>query len=192
MDLADDEGAPTVDPYSYGVASTSATHTSPDMSQHHSYGEYGATLSPGAAVTASHSGTSESNYYAGAEGLSHATSSSAGYAGRGAGAAGVTPFPTAQVAGGPSQPVPGNVYDPATAGMSAKQMEAYQESQRFHIQNQPNSPTYGGPSLAGPSDGITVHQDGGAFEEEAATGNEIPPTYDSLSNSRLSNNPHSP
>jgi hypothetical protein len=53
------------------------------------------------------------------------------------------------------------------SALSHKQSEAYHEQQSFHVQN-PEGP-------------VTVHQDGGAFVEDApASGNEIPPTYDSI------------
>lgn len=106
---------------------------------------------------------------AGFESRSHGTSSAtstAGYAGFGAGggygAQAVTAFPQAVATG-------------AGPEMSEKQREAYQESQRFRVQNV-TSPTAGPSSAAVPPAPVTVHQDGGAFVEADASGAEIPPT----------------
>lgn len=170
MDLADDGGVPTIDPYHYtpveGVAATQPSqmsHGSQQMAQ---------------AYPASVSNPSDS----GRGGVSRATSSatSAGYAGYGAGAAGLagvgagagglnfpSPHPSGQPGSPPMSPPPG-----ATAAMSPKQLEAYQEQQRFRIAN-PSAASAPGPS------GVTVHEDGGVFEEPTQ-GSEIPPTYDSI------------
>ena len=69
----------------------------------------------------------------------------------------------------------------AAAGMSAKQREAYQEHQRFHVANQgygqagpsgaemPTSPIHSAP--------VTVHTNSGIMNEpEPNFGSEIPPT----------------
>ena len=115
--------------------------------------------------------------HSGSDGLSRAPTSSAatsaGYAGYGAGAnaagmagygAGMNAFPEPRTQSG-SSPISPN--SSQGAPMSAKQLEAYQEAQRFRVQN---------PS-AGPSGGLTVHEDGGAYSEAGPSdGNEIPPT----------------
>lgn len=51
--------------------------------------------------------------------------------------------------------------------MTAKQQEAWREQQQFHVQN-PNEASSSGP--------VTVHTDGGAYNDLQASGNEIPPT----------------
>lgn len=83
------------------------------------------------------------------------TSSTGGYAGLGAGAGfagvGAHVFPSA-----------------AATGRTAKQQEAWREQQQFHVQNPGEGGGSGGP--------ITVHTDGGAFNEVDASGHEIPPT----------------
>lgn len=173
VDLAD-PGERTVEPfYAPGVASTAAN--SPEMAQY-----------PRSATT-----TSDAAFEA--QGLSRGASSatSAGFAGRGAGAApqGMA-FPTPNPA---LPPIPTGVATGATAGitggaMSAKQREAYQEQQRLRVANQgeagysgsaePTSPT--GTNRSGP---VTVHEDARAAEEEdigPSLGAEIPPTYDSI------------
>lgn len=120
--------------------------------------------------------TSESRY---ADGVSRnpSTAASTNYAGLGAGyaaAEGAQNFPQAHPTGEGSssgaQAVP-----PMEAGMSSKQREAYQESQRFHVQN-PSNP-YAGEAAPGP---VTVHTDGGAYTEAQTSAPEIPPTYDSI------------
>ncbi|WVN89755.1 uncharacterized protein L203_104985 [Cryptococcus depauperatus CBS 7841] len=170
------EGEATVEPYyAPGVASTGA---SPEMTQY-----------PRSAAT-----TSDGGYGAPSSG-GPPTSTSTGFAGLGAGGAGLNnfnmepmPMPTAHPTG----------LDPALAGaaagvtgtpdvnaMTAKQREAYQESQRYKAQNSsgpsnvpPMSPT---PTDATGLTGITVHRDGGAVEEdEPQYTNEIPPTYESI------------
>lgn len=169
VDLAD-PGERTVEPfYAPGVASTAAS--SPDMAQY-----------PRSAATAS-----EGNY--GAQDLSRMTSSatSAGFAGRGAGA-----YPQGYPAAAEPMPtIPAGAAYAAGAGaiaggaMSAKQREAFQERQRLTVANhagagysgagsEPMSPT--GTSRSGP---VTVHEDAGSAgdtEEGPALGAEIPPT----------------
>lgn len=108
--------------------------------------------------------------HTGSDVMSQGGSSSAGYAGYGAGGAGMAglgaglnAFPVAQPSGSSS----GASSSQPMSALSHKQSEAYHEQQSFHVQN-PEGP-------------VTVHQDGGAFVEDApASGNEIPPTYDSI------------
>jgi hypothetical protein len=161
------------------VAST-APHDQAQYGNYNNYDPYGnqqpqmAQTGYGPGPTTTVSGTSESGYAnaagvgAGAAGLasgvSRATSSSAtsaGFAGRGSG------YPGGGAPGGYGMPVPmpGSSSGPSdTSHMSAKQREAYQESQRLAVQNP----------------GVTVHQDGGAYNDAQASGSEIPPTYDSI------------
>lgn len=142
IDLSD-TAAPAIDPYDYqpvqGVAATSTG--SPEMSQYYHGSSEG--YNPAAPST-------------------HATSSTGGYAGLGAGAAGLG-------AGGFAGAGAGHSAFPSAAptGMTAKQQEAYREQQQFHVQN---------PGDASGSGPVTVHTDGGAYNEVQASGNEIPPT----------------
>ena len=175
VDLAD-PGTNTVEPYyAPGVASTG---TSPEMSRH-----------PRSAAT-----TSDGVYSAVDLSRNPSSATSAGYAGRGAGgyplemseAPRLPPIPAGAVAGG-------GLGAGAGAAMSAKQREAYDEQQRFHVANQNQGGQgpqgghgydygHGGPS-GGPSaeplsptetsrTGVTVHEDAGAADQS-----EIPPTW---------------
>lgn len=107
------------------------------------------------------------------------SSATSNMAGLGAGAAGVGAGAGAYAAGHSfpqPQPYPsGSAHPDPQEGMSSKQREAYQESQRFHIQNQT---PYSGGSGSQP----VVHTDGGAYTETGAETDapEIPPTYDSI------------
>jgi len=178
VDLAD-PGPGQVEPfYAPGVASTAAA-TSPEMSQY-----------PHSAAT-----TSEGNY--GAQGVSRgpsSTGSSAGYAGRGAGGYGMNPsspppLPTipAGVAAGAAGGVAGHEMMNAR---EAKQREAYQEQQRFRVQNQgygagPSasgaaSPPMGPPIGSESGGPVTVHEDAGLAGDDVPLAQEIPPTYDSI------------
>ncbi|KAL1409818.1 hypothetical protein Q8F55_003815 [Vanrija albida] len=159
IDLSDTAGAPTVDPYNYQPSSAGVASTSVETTQ------YGGPVSIP-------SGGPHSN--AGFESRSHGTSSAtstAGYAGFGAGggygAQALNAFPQAVATGsGPE--------------MSDKQREAYQESQRFRVQNV-TSPTAGPSGPSAPPAPVTVHEDGGAFvDTDTAGATEIPPTYDSI------------
>lgn len=168
VDLAD-PATNTVEPfYTPGPASTvgagtaaglaaGSAATSPQMSQY-----------PRSAAT-----TSDGGY--GAQDLSRgpSTATSAGFAGRGAG---TTAFPEAMPTG--------IAAGAAGGGMAAKQREAYQEAQRFRVQNQASAP--GGSGSGGMNDPtspvgssgsgpVTVHEDAGAIDQS-----EIPPTYDSI------------
>jgi hypothetical protein len=158
---------PQVEPfYTPGVAST-AQH-SPEMSQYNQ----------------SQPATSEGNYPAyGAQNVSRGPSSasSAGYAGYGANATTpTTPFPMPSIpAGAALGPVVGGAA--AGAGMSSKQREAYQEQQRYRVNNEGPSGSGGTPmsptGTSGSGGPVTVHEDGGALgDDDAGGGGEIPPT----------------
>lgn len=170
VDLADP--APnTVEPfYAPGVAST---NVSPEMTQY-----------PRSAATSESGGGYQQDLSRGPS-----SASSAGFAGRGAGAYGL-----GQGGQPPLPSIPAGVETGAGAGlaagagaaMTAKQREAYHEQQRFHVANQQQN--YG-PSGSGASGGppmsptetsssggpVTVHEDAGAVNAS-----EIPPTYDSI------------
>jgi len=182
IDLAD-PSAPVVEPYhAPGIASTAV---SPQMTQY-----------PGSAATTSDGGFGQNV----SRGPSSATS--AGFAGRGAnayaGGGEEVPMPIPQPTGAAPE-VAGLGAAGALGGaaaMSAKQREAYQEQQRFRVQNQggPIGQTASGSSGSGAepmsptptqtSGGVTVHQDAGRpvedEEDEPPYGSEIPPTYDSI------------
>lgn len=150
IDLSD-TAAPAIDPYEYqpvqGVAATSTG--SPEMSQYYHSGE-------------------GSDPYAHAAPSTHATSSTGGYAGFGAGAAGLGAGGFAGAGAGVGAGAGHSAFPSAApTGMTAKQQEAYREQQHFHIQN---------PGDASGSGPVTVHTDGGAYNEVQANGNEIPPT----------------
>lgn len=162
IDLADNSVSPYVAP---GVASTAQ---SPGMTQY------------------ARSQTSDGNYgYE--QDLSRNPStgtSSAGFAGRGAGG---------YTHGMPSSPPPMPTIPAGAAGaagaaggaMSTKRREAFNEQQRFRVANHgytgasgPGAPSSSGavegePGSPGSANGVTVHEDGGAASE-------IPPTYDSI------------
>lgn len=176
MDLADDNGPNTVEPfYTPGPASTAQGH-SPEMSQ-----------PPRSAAATSDSG----GYGYGDHGVSRGPSSAstAGYAGYGAGGynnpAPLASMPEAsQYVSGPSAGAgsaaaigagAGVAGAAGAAGMSAKQREAYQERQRVHQQNQPGGSGYGGNS---PTQETTVASDAGPYADDSPTtqGGEIPPT----------------
>lgn len=175
IDLGQDGGAPTVEPfYAPGVASTAA---SPEMSQ---YPRSAATISDGGYGAASSGGPAPS------------IATSAGFAGRGAGGHGMydmnmepMPMPTAHPTGVDAATAAGAAgFAGADLGaMGAKQREAFQEQQRFRVQNQglagssgahaqPMSPT------STDATNVTVHRDAGAIEdgEESYNNDEIPPT----------------
>lgn len=179
IDLGQDGGAPTVEPfYAPGVASTAA---SPEMSQ---YPRSAATISDGGYGAASSGGPAPS------------IATSAGFAGRGAGGHGMydmnmepMPMPTAHPTGVDAATAAGAAgFAGADLGaMGAKQREAFQEQQRFRVQNQglagssgahaqPMSPT------STDATNVTVHRDAGAIEdeEESYNNDEIPPTYESI------------
>ncbi|OXC68625.1 hypothetical protein AYX13_02830 [Cryptococcus neoformans] len=180
IDLGHDGGAPTVEPYyPPGVASTTA---SPEMSQY-----------PRSAATASDGGYGAPS----SGGLSNGTS--AGFAGRGAGGHGMydlnmepLAMPTAHPTGVDGAAATGAAgFAGADVGaMGAKQREAYQEQQRFRVQNQHLAGSSGAHAQPmSPTDtdatGVTVHRDAGAIEdEEPSYNNEIPPTYESIGRKR--------
>lgn len=176
VDLADN-GAPTVDPYPYGGAGVASTAASPQMQQYNT------------APPTAFSGSSESGYPA-QQGVNRGPSSaasSAGFAGRGAnmhpsegygyasGAAGAAAAAPMMAAGASNQ---------NQNNMTAKQREAFQHSQnrmRVHNDgpsgsagygNQPMSPT----DTSTSGDGVTVHQDGGEYDDAPELGKEVPPT----------------
>jgi hypothetical protein len=65
--------------------------------------------------------------------------------------------------------------------MSSKQREAYQEQQRYRVQNEGGSGS-GGAAMSptgtsGSGGPVTVHEDGGALgDDNVGGGGEIPPT----------------
>lgn len=158
VDLADD-GHNTVEPfYTPGVASTAQ---SPQMSQ---YPQSAATTSDGY----------------GAQTLSRGPSSatSAGYAGLGAFGTMQMPEPV------PALPPSATGAAAATAGMSAKQREAYQERVN-RAGGSGSGPSYGngpyGPSSSSSeprSPDVTVAEDAGAYDEHDSNAgpDTIPPT----------------
>lgn len=169
IDLGHDGGAPTVEPfYAPGVASTAA---SPEMSQ---YPRSAATISDGGYGAASSGGPP--------------STTSAGFAGRGAGGHGMydlnmepLPMPTAHPTGVDAATGAAGFAGADVGAMGAKQREAYQEQQRFRVQNQGLAGSSGAPQPMSPTDtdgtGITVHRDAGAIEDEEPSYNsEIPPT----------------
>lgn len=177
IDLADN-GAPVVEPYrAPAVASTGA---SPEMAQY-----------PRSAATPSDGGYGQ--------GVSRgpSTATSAGFAGRGAGPAGlesaaVSPSPPPMPSGGALGAAVGAGgaagMGGAAGAMNAKQREAYQEQQRFRVRDPygqgQHGPAAGSSGIAPPmsptatsaSGGVTVHQDGGVAEDDPNMGSEIPPT----------------
>jgi len=165
VDLADN--GPQVEPfYTPGVAST-AQH-SPEMSQYNQ----------------SNPATSEGNYPAyGAQNVSRGPSSasSAGYGGRGGAATTstpTTPFPMPSI---PAGVATGAAAGAGYEGMTSKQREAYQEQQRFRVHNQGGAGPSGGAPMSptgtsGSGGPVTVHEDGGALDDDNAGGGEIPPT----------------
>jgi hypothetical protein len=65
--------------------------------------------------------------------------------------------------------------------MSSKQREAYQEQQRYRVNNEGPSGSGGTPmsptGTSGSGGPVTVHEDGGALgDDDAGGGGEIPPT----------------
>jgi hypothetical protein len=130
--------------------------------------------------------TSEAAYGAyGAQNVSRGPSSASSGAYGGRGGPATTSTPTTPF---PMPSIPAGVATGAAAGagvgaLSSKQREAYQEQQRFRVNNDggpsgapPMSPT-GTSGSGGP---VTVHEDGGAVGEDNGNsfglGPEIPPT----------------
>lgn len=132
--------------------------------------------------------TSDGGY--GAQDLSRGASSatSAGFAGRGAGAVpqGMEmPVPHPAMPSIPAGAVAGGAAGAAAGGvMGAKQREAYQEQQRLRVANQGGAGYSGGgepmsPTGTGWSGPVTVHEDARSADDEdagPALGAEIPPT----------------
>jgi hypothetical protein len=125
--------------------------------------------------------TSEGNYPAyGAQGVSRGPSSasSAGYAGQGASATTpTTPFPMPSIPAGVATGAVAGAGGAAALGAPySKQREAYGD--RFRVQNEGGSGSGGQPmsptGTSGSGGPVTVHEDGGALDDNA--GGEIPPT----------------
>lgn len=127
------------------------------------------------------SGSSDGGYGQG-QGVNRGPSSasSAGLAGRGANMHPSEGYGYLPPAAGGAAAAP--MMAAAPAGMSAKQREAFQHSQnRMRIHNEEPSGS-GGYAPMSPTDttsgeGVTVHMDGGEYNDEAPElGKEVPPT----------------
>lgn len=205
VDLADENGPNTVEPfYAPGPASTAQGH-SPEMQQYprsaaatsdsgaggYGYGDHGVSRGPSSASTGGYAGFGAGGGYGNSIPLETMPEASNYVTGAGSGPGAGADMGSSAQAGSSSAGYGaaaagaglGAAAGAAGAGMSAKQREAYQERQRAHQQQQ----QYGqagssGDGASSPTRETVVASDAGPYSDESpiAQGGEVPPTYDSI------------